>query len=90
MSGRFALFRWSPAFAALPGFPAEQQPHWNLAPGARVLMLRGQAGEQRLDLARWGLTPAWLTDLSKTPPTPAPKPWSSSRCSAMPSASAVA
>ncbi len=67
MSGRFALFRWSPAFAALPGFPAEQQPHWNLAPGARVLMLRGQAGEQRLDLARWGLTPAWLTDLSKTP-----------------------
>lgn len=67
MSGRFALFRWSPAFAALPGFPAEQQPHWNLAPGARVLMLREQAGERRLDLARWGLTPAWLTDLSKTP-----------------------
>ncbi|NQD81046.1 SOS response-associated peptidase, partial [Pseudomonas sp. CrR14] len=27
MSGRFALFRWTPAFAALPGFPEGQQPH---------------------------------------------------------------
>ncbi|MCO6059889.1 SOS response-associated peptidase [Pseudomonas sp. MOB-449] len=67
MSGRFALFRWSPALAALPGFPADHQPHWNLAPGGRVLMLRELDGERRADLARWGLTPAWLTDLSKTP-----------------------
>ncbi|BAU76454.1 SOS response-associated peptidase [Metapseudomonas furukawaii] len=67
MSGRFALFRWSPALAALPGFPPDHQPHWNLAPGSRVLMLRELHGERRLDLARWGLTPAWLTDLSKTP-----------------------
>ena len=44
MCGRYALFRWSPAFAALPGFPADQKPHWNLAPGMQVLMLR--AGEQ--------------------------------------------
>ncbi|WP_165667205.1 SOS response-associated peptidase [Metapseudomonas otitidis] len=67
MSGRFALFRWSPDFAALPGFPADQRPHWNLAPNMQVLMLRQQDGIQRLDLARWGLTPAWLTDLSRTP-----------------------
>ncbi|MFZ6045260.1 SOS response-associated peptidase [Pseudomonas sp. CR3202] len=67
MSGRFALFRWSPAMAALPGFPADHQPHWNLAPGGRVLMLREQDGQRRADMARWGLTPAWLTDLSKTP-----------------------
>ncbi|MDH4609655.1 SOS response-associated peptidase [Pseudomonas sp. BN102] len=67
MSGRFALFRWSPTLAALPGFPADLQPHWNLAPGGRVLMLRELGGQRRADMARWGLTPAWLTDLSKTP-----------------------
>ena len=67
MSGRFALFRWTPALAALPGFPADHQPHWNLAPGGRVLMLRELDGQRRVDMARWGLTPAWLTDLSKTP-----------------------
>ena len=67
MSGRFALFRWTPALAALPGFPADHQPHWNLAPGGRVLMLRELGGQRRADMARWGLTPAWLTDLTKTP-----------------------
>src|SRR5690606_37538123 len=67
MCGRYALFRWSPALATLPGFPSDQQPHWNLAPGSRVLMLREAAGERQAALARWGLTPAWLTDLSKTP-----------------------
>ncbi|MDE3735655.1 MULTISPECIES: SOS response-associated peptidase [Pseudomonas] len=67
MSGRFALFRWTPALAALPGFPADHQPHWNLAPGGRVLMLRELGDQRRADMARWGLTPAWLTDLSKTP-----------------------
>jgi putative SOS response-associated peptidase YedK len=67
MCGRFALFRWSAAFAALPGFPAEQQPHWNIAPGASVLILRNEAGQRQLAPARWGLTPAWLTDWSRTP-----------------------
>ncbi|UTW06895.1 SOS response-associated peptidase [Pseudomonas benzenivorans] len=67
MSGRFALFRWTPAFAALPGFPADQLPHWNIAPHAQVLLLRQLAGERQLARARWGLTPPWLTDLSKTP-----------------------
>lgn len=67
MCGRYALFRWSPAFAALPGFPADQMPHWNLAPAHQVLLQR--AGEQGRELARarWGLTPAWLQDLSRSP-----------------------
>ena len=67
MCGRFALFRWSAEFAALPGFPADQQPHWNIAPPAQVLLLRHAEDAPRLDRVRWGLTPAWLTDLSKTP-----------------------
>ena len=67
MSGRFALFRWSAQLAGLPGFPGDLAPHWNLAPGAQVLLLREEQGQRRVDLARWGLTPAWLTDLSKTP-----------------------
>ena len=67
MCGRFALFRWSPAFAALPGFPSDQKAQWNISPGDSILMQR--QGEQGLELAlaRWGLTPAWLTDLSRTP-----------------------
>jgi len=40
MCGRYALFRWSQDFAALPGFPSDQRPHWSLAPGASVLLLR--------------------------------------------------
>lgn len=67
MCGRFALFRWSPSFAALPGFPADQQAQWNISPGDHVLIQRhGEAGRE-LARARWGLTPAWLTDLSRTP-----------------------
>lgn len=67
MCGRYALFRWSPAFAALPGFPADQQPHWSLAPGASILLLRQVDDELQLDSVRWGLTPAWLTDFTRTP-----------------------
>lgn len=67
MCGRFALFRWSPAFAALPGFPTDHQPHWSLAPGASVLLLRQVDDQLQLDSVRWGLTPAWLTDFSRTP-----------------------
>lgn len=67
MCGRYALFRWSPALAALPGFPADLQPHWSIAPGASVLMLRGTAQGHEAAQARWGLTPPWLTDLSRTP-----------------------
>lgn len=67
MSGRYALFRWSPAFAALPGFPVDQQPHWNIAPGASVLIQRRLDGEPSLARARWGLTPPWLTDMTRTP-----------------------
>ena len=67
MSARYALFRWSAQLAALPGFPGEFQPCWNLQPGAQALILREQDGQQRMDLARWGLTPAWFTDFSRTP-----------------------
>ncbi len=67
MCGRYALFRWPAELNSMDGFPADQAAQWSIAPGARVLMLRQQAQGQRVDLARWGLTPAWLTDLSRTP-----------------------
>ncbi|HBM09857.1 MAG TPA: hypothetical protein DD403_17440, partial [Pseudomonas sp.] len=67
MCGRYALFRWSPAFAALPGFPSDQQPHWSLAPGASVLLLRQVEDALQLSRVRWGLTPAWLSDFTRTP-----------------------
>jgi putative SOS response-associated peptidase YedK len=73
MCGRYALFRWTPAFAALPGFPADQKAQWNISPTDSVLMLRAGAvspeGEPSRELARarWGLTPPWLTDMSRTP-----------------------
>ncbi|MFC0712107.1 SOS response-associated peptidase [Azorhizophilus paspali] len=67
MSGRYALFRWLPALTALRGFPTDLAPHWSIAPAAQVLMLRDADGAREAALARWGLTPAWLTDLSRTP-----------------------
>lgn len=67
MCGRYALFRWTPAFAALPGFPADQKAQWNISPADSVLMLRGGESSRELARARWGLTPPWLTDLSRTP-----------------------
>ncbi|MGV8862931.1 MAG: SOS response-associated peptidase [Pseudomonas sp.] len=67
MCGRYALFRWTPAFAALPGFPADQKAQWNISPGDSVLMMRGGDAQRELARARWGLTPPWLTDLSRTP-----------------------
>ena len=70
MCGRYALFRWSPAFAALPGFPAGQQAQWNISPGAQVLIQRQLDGQMTLARARWGLTPPWLTDMTR-PPAPA-------------------
>lgn len=70
MCGRYALFRWTPAFAALPGFPTDQQAQWNISPSDTVLMVRAAQDEQgvrEIARARWGLTPPWLTDLSRTP-----------------------
>ena len=67
MCGRYALFRWTPAFAGLSGFPTDQQPQWNISPGGSVLIQRQVDGQPQLARARWGLTPAWLTDLSRTP-----------------------
>jgi hypothetical protein len=48
------------------GFPAGQQAQWNISPGDSVLIQR-QLDGQRNWPRRWGLTPAWLTDLSRTP-----------------------
>ena len=67
MSGRYAFFRWNQTFASLPGYPADHQPHWNIAPGAQVLFQREVQGQRELAKGRWGLTPAWLKDLSKSP-----------------------
>jgi len=67
MCGRYALFRWNPTFAALPGFPADQQAQWNISPNDSVLIQRLNDGQRTLARARWGLTPPWLTDLSRTP-----------------------
>ena len=67
MCGRYALFRWNPAFAALPGFPADQKAQWNISPNDSVLIQRAENGQRTLARARWGLTPPWLTDLSRTP-----------------------
>jgi putative SOS response-associated peptidase YedK len=73
MCGRYALFRWNPAFAALPGFPADQKAQWNISPADSVLMVRAGAASEdgapgrEVARARWGLTPPWLTDMSRTP-----------------------
>lgn len=67
MTSRYALFRWNRELAQTPGFPPDLKPRWNLAPGAQLLMLREENGNRRADLARWGLTPPWLNDLSRTP-----------------------
>lgn len=67
MCARFGLFRWSAQFAAMQGFPVGQLPRWSIAPGTSVLMLRREQDDLSLAEARWGLTPAWLTDMSRTP-----------------------
>jgi putative SOS response-associated peptidase YedK len=67
MCGRFALFRWSPSFAAQAGFPDDQRAQWNISPGDSVLIQRREDEQLTLAKARWGLTPPWLIDLSRTP-----------------------
>lgn len=67
MCGRFALFRWPASFAALPGFPARLEPRWNISPGQQVLLVRAGTDGREAALVRWGLTPAWLGDLSRSP-----------------------
>lgn len=67
MCGRFAFFRWPHTYANRAGFPKGLAPSWNIAPGANVLMQRQVRGESLFNMARWGLTPVWLNDLSRTP-----------------------
>ncbi|MGC3194770.1 SOS response-associated peptidase family protein, partial [Pseudomonas aeruginosa] len=40
---------------------------WMITPANQVVMVRVVAGARRAELARWGQTPAWLTDQSRTP-----------------------
>lgn len=67
MCGRYALFRWSPELAALSGFPGDLAPRWNIAPGQQVLLVRDEGGGRTAASVHWGLTPAWLGDLSRAP-----------------------
>jgi putative SOS response-associated peptidase YedK len=53
MCGRYALFRWNPTFAALPGFPPDQQAQWNISPNDSVLIQRQSDGQRTLARARW-------------------------------------
>ena len=57
----------SEVVAALPGFPVGLEPRWNIAPAQQVLLLRAGAAGREAALVRWGLTPAWLRDLSRSP-----------------------
>lgn len=43
----------------------EYAPNWNVAPTHEMMVVRRHpgTGERRLDLLRWGLVPAWTTDL---------------------------
>lgn len=67
MCGRYALFSWPASLQAVRGFPANLEPRWNIAPGQQVLLLRAAESGPELVPAFWGLTPAWLRDLSRAP-----------------------
>ena len=67
MCGRFAFSRWPHRFAEEMAFPQGHAPQWNIAPGGNVLMQRVINHKRITQQARWGLTPVWLNDLSKTP-----------------------
>lgn len=66
MCGRFTL-RLSPE-ELQQIFDVMRAPEWtprfNIAPTQNVVILREQAGERELSLARWGLIPSWAKDES--------------------------
>jgi putative SOS response-associated peptidase YedK len=66
MCGRFTLTS-SPAELRreflLADWPAERRPRYNIAPTQDVAALRGVADERHLAWLRWGLVPAWATDV---------------------------
>jgi putative SOS response-associated peptidase YedK len=41
------------------------QPHYNIAPGTDIPVIRLEAGERRVTLLRWGLVPRWAHDSVK-------------------------
>lgn len=42
-------------------------PRYNIAPTQPILIVRGERGERRPALVRWGLIPSWTKDLSAMP-----------------------
>ena len=69
MCGRFALtlppesVRRLFGFAERPNFP----PRYNIAPTQPIAIVRGENAERHFALARWGLIPSWVKDLSRFP-----------------------
>lgn len=67
MCARFGLFRWGAELSQTTGFPEGYAARWNISPQSQVLMVLADEQGLRVQPARWGLTPAWLTDFSRTP-----------------------
>ena len=68
MCGRYTL---TPAIddllqqLGLEGLPAELSPRYNIAPTQMVpALLKGESGELKAGLFRWGLIPSWAKDIS--------------------------
>ena len=64
MCGRFSLHipmtELIEYFRLAGGIPFDRR--YNIAPSEKIPVIRRQAGERRLDLARWGLVPHWAKD----------------------------
>jgi len=70
MCGRYTLRRVNlirAALSAMPVLPFEefsQRPRFNVAPSQQVPIVRWEEAGAKIDLARWGLIPAWAKDAS--------------------------
>ncbi len=49
--------------------PLNLEPRYNVAPTTQVLAIRGEAGERRADMMRWGLVPSWWKEAKEPPNT---------------------
>ncbi|MEB3220602.1 MAG: SOS response-associated peptidase [Candidatus Sericytochromatia bacterium] len=71
MCGRFSLTPGAipllDATFELEGAEAALVGRWNIAPTQAVAIVRAVDGRRRLELARWGLLPAWLRDAARAP-----------------------
>jgi putative SOS response-associated peptidase YedK len=76
MCGRFGFYELSQfieqlrqlslPFVEATGFSYRQS--WNIAPESQVVVLLGDHGRYKLDIARWGLIPQWATAIPKVRP----------------------